>query len=139
MSPRTRTLALGLAAAALVVVAAVAALAFFDARDDSTVTRADGPGSPRPDGADPAVRTGNVLLLYRDRAAAPALDAVRDELSGPPDPALVAAGQAVIVRREPRLAPAVRALSASHRVDAASSDAPAIRDFVDFWLGRSPR
>lgn len=133
-----RRLALGLGVLVLAVVAAAAAIAFFAARDDATVARAQGPGAPRAAGAGPAVRPGNVLLLYADPAAAGALRALAEEVAGPPSPALVAAGQAVVVRRQPGLGAPVRALSATRRLDSAGADDPALREFVEFWVGREP-
>jgi hypothetical protein len=134
-----RTIGIGAGLVVLAAVAAVAAIAFFNARDDATVSRADGPGVRRPAGAPPRVRAGNVLLLYRDPAAARGLRALADELAGPPDPALEAAGQAVVVRRDRALGAPVRALSATKRQDAPSAGDPVIRGFAEYWLGRDAR
>jgi hypothetical protein len=122
----------------LTVVAVAAAIAFFSARDDATVSRAQGPGAPRAAGAAPAVRPGNVLLQYADPALAAGLRALAEDVAGPPSPALVAAGQAVVVRRQGGLRPPVRALSATRGVDAAGPRDPTLREFVEFWVGREP-
>lgn len=133
----SRKIGIGGGVLALAVAAAIAALAFFDARDDATVLRTPSPGVARAAGEAPPVRSGNVLLLYRDLRSAAPLRALADELSGPPDPALEAAGQAVIVRRSPQLPGPVRALSAARRLDGRGAGDPAVRGFAEFWLGRA--
>ncbi|MBA3327851.1 MAG: hypothetical protein H0T43_06075, partial [Solirubrobacterales bacterium] len=52
--------------------------------------------------------------------------------------ALEAAGQAVLVRRGEDLGVAVRALTATRSLDAPGPRDPALRTFVEFWLGRDP-
>jgi hypothetical protein len=118
------------------VAGSVGVAAYLNSRDDATLTSGRDAGRPRSPGARPAVRPGNVLLLYADERQAPALRALRRELTGS-DPALVAAGQAVLVRRDPRLSAPVVALSARHRRAADAASEPAVRDFVEYWLGRA--
>lgn len=134
---RSRPLVIGLGVTVLVIAAGLGVLTFFGARDDSTLDPQEGPGIARPAGQQPVVRTGNVVLLYRDPADRAPLEALQDELSGPPDPALEAAGQAVLVRRSPALSTRVATLSASHRLDLPAPADPRVRSFAEFWLGRA--
>jgi hypothetical protein len=123
----------GLVAAVAGVVAVAALLA---SRDDSTLKPADGPGVVRPADARPNVAAGNVVLLYSDERLTRRVREFAADVGGPPDPALVAAGQAVIVRRQPNLRVPVVALTSTHRLDAAGPDDPALRSFVEYWLGK---
>lgn len=120
----------------LAAVAAVIAIAFFSSRDDATVDRDDGPGRERRADATPRVRPGNVVLLHRAASAARPLRALAEETAGPSTPELEAAGQAVIVRRDPRLDASVRALSATRSLDVGGPGDERLRGFVEFWLGR---
>ncbi|MGH2841095.1 MAG: hypothetical protein ACRDKY_09760 [Solirubrobacteraceae bacterium] len=113
----------------------IGAIAYFNARDDATVSTTEGPGRERPAGERPVVRPGNVLLVYSEAQLARPLLALQRELSGT-DKALVAAGQAVIVRRNRALPVPVTGLSARHRLDASRAELEALRDFVEYWLGR---
>jgi hypothetical protein len=127
------------AVAVVVAIAAVVGLsALVASRDDSTVTRATGPGAERPSGSRPQVAPGNVVLLYSDERLTRRLRALATDIGGPPDPALVAAGQAVLVRHQPNLRVAVVALTATRRLDAASPEDPALRAFAEYWLGKEP-
>jgi anti-sigma factor RsiW len=121
----------------LVVVAGiVGAIAYFASRDSSTVsTSNEGPGRERAAGERPAVKTGNVLLLYSDPKLAQPLRALQGELAGGEE-ALAAAGQAVLVRRAPNQREPLRALSSGHRLDADRAHLAAVRSFVEYWLGR---
>ncbi len=111
------------------------AIAYFNARDDATVSASAGPGRERAAGEPPVVQAGNVLILYSDPELAGRLRALQRELAGS-DASLAAAGQAVLVRRDAGLPAPVRALSASHRLDSSRAEFPALRDFVEYWLGR---
>ncbi len=126
----------------LVVVAAIAGVAVvvavLAARDDATVSESTGPGVRRPENARPAVRAGNVVLLYSDERLTRRLRELATEIGGPADDALVAAGQAVVVQRQAGLRVAVVAVSASHRLNSTGPDDPALRAFVEYWLGREP-
>jgi hypothetical protein len=124
---------------AVALAAVLAALWFFTARDDATTSAppaAAAPGrpfgGPYPDAA--AVRRGNVVLL-----AAPGqlrgAQALAGDLAGPASPALRDAGQAVLVQPGP--APGVDAYAAGRTLRAARADAPALREFIEYWLGRS--
>jgi hypothetical protein len=127
------------AAAVVVAIAGVFGVAaLLASRDASTVTRDSGPGAQRPAGARPQVAPGNVVLLYSDERLTRRLRALATDIGGPPDPALVAAGQAVIVRHQVNLRVPVVALTATRRLDAASPEDPALRAFTEYWLGKDP-
>jgi hypothetical protein len=128
---------------ALVVVAAAAIgiavlVAVFAARDDATVSPSSGPGVARPAEATPLVSNGNVALLYSDERLTRRLRALASDIAGPADASLVAAGQAIIVRRRANLPVPVIAVSETHRLDATGPDDPALRGFIEYWLGRAP-
>jgi hypothetical protein len=126
--------------ALVVVVAAVVGVAVlvavFAARDDATVAPSAGPGVARPAEATPLVSDGNVALLYSDERLTRRLRELAREMAGPESAALVAAGQAIIVRRRADLGVPVIAVSATHRLDASGPDDPALRGFIEYWLGR---
>jgi hypothetical protein len=128
--------------ALLVVVAAVIGIALlsavFAARDDATVTRSAGPGVARPAGSTALVEDGNVALLYSDERLTRRLRELARDIAGPPSASLIAAGQAVIVRRRANLGVPIIAVSATHRLDASGPDDPALRGFIEYWLGREP-
>jgi len=137
-----RRLALALAALLLAAGAAVAAVAFFAARDDAPVARDPGPGVPAerlgPAARDaPRTTPGNVQLLYADRAAAAPLRALAEEVAGPPSPELEAAGQAVLVRRVPAVGHGVLALAGDRGLRTDDPNDPRLRAFVEAWLGRA--
>ncbi len=134
-----RGLAIGLGVIVLAGVGVGGALAFFSARDDATVARERGPGEDRPRNARPRVKPGNVLLLYGRAALARPVRSMAWEISGPPDSALAAAGQAVLVRSARGGDIEILALSATRRLEADSADDPDLRAFVEFWLGRDTR
>ena len=125
-----------LGAVALTAAGIIGAAAYLYSRDDATVMARQDAGRPRPPGARPAVRPGNVLLLYAETRQAPQLRALQREL-GTSGPALAAAGQALLVRRDPGLRVPIVALSARHRQDARAASEPAVRRFVEYWLGRA--
>lgn len=125
-----------LAALVLAVAGVAAAFAFFSSKDDATFTRSDGPGSVRPAGDKPAVRDGNVLLLHRPLGQGRALRALADDIAGPPNAQLEAAGQAVLVRHDAKLAAPIVAVTATRRLQAQRADDSALAPFVEYWLGR---
>lgn len=128
--------AIGAAVFAVICVAALAA--FFASRDDATVPQqAGGPGVPRAANAQPEVKPGNVVLRYSDERLTRDLRALAARIAGEPTPALEAAGQAVLVQRAPNLRVAVTALTASRRLQASGPRDPALRSFVEYWLGRA--
>ena len=134
--PRKAVVALLVVVAAVVGVAALSAI--FAARDDATVTRSTGPGVARPAGSTALVKDGNVALLYSDERLTRRLNELAREIAGPADESLIAAGQAVIVRRRANLGVPVIAVSATHRLNASGPDDPALRAFIEYWLGREP-
>jgi Protein of unknown function (DUF3105) len=84
-----------------------------------------------------ALAAGNVVLLYSDPGLERPLRRLAEEVAGPFDPALVRAGQAVVLERarRPRAAGVV-AVAWRHLLEARSPSDPALREFVEFWLGR---
>jgi len=123
----------------LTVLLVVGAAAFFVSRDDATVPRTtqSGPGEPRPAGAEPKVRPGNIVLLHSDERLTRQLRELAERMAGPPDEALTAAGQAVLVQQRPNLDVAVTAVTATHMLPAPSPDDPALQAFIEYWLGRT--
>ena len=97
----------------------------------------DGPGVARGANADPGVKPGNVVLRYSDERLTRDLQVLAARIAGEPSPALVAAGQAVLVQREPNLRVPVVALTATRRLQAGGPRDPALRSFVEYWLGRA--
>ncbi len=76
----------GTVAVALLValVGAVGVIAFFQARDDSTIGgERSGPGVEAPGETAAPLRRGNVLLTYRRREDGAALRALAEEIGGP--------------------------------------------------------
>ena len=134
---KTRRIAVTLGVLVLAAVGIAAALSYFNARDAATVQRSDGPGSARAAGARPAVEAGNVVLLFSDERQTTGLRELALQTGGEASPALVSAGQAVIVRRQPGLRVPVVALSSDRRLDANGAEDPQLQAFVEYWLGRS--
>jgi len=127
-----------LATVVLTVLLVAAAAAFFVSRDDATVpqTSTEGPGAARPADAEPTVRPGNVVLLHSDERLTSQLRDLAQRTAGPPDETLEAAGQAVLVRRRPNLDVPVTAITATRMLEAGPDD-PALRAFIEYWLGRT--
>ena len=121
------------AAAALLTVAAIfGVLMFFSARDDSTIGDEGGaPGEAAPDVRSPSLGRGNVVLRYSDPAYGAPLRALAAEY-GPET--LEVQGEAVIVERDPTVRGVV-ALAYKRRLQATAPNDPAIRAFIDHWLG----
>ena len=128
-----------LATALLTVVLIGAAAAFFASRDDATVPRSASsePGLARGANTDPNVAPGNVVLLFSDERLTRELRELAERTAGPPDPALVAAGQAVVVERRPNLKVPVTAVTATRRLEAAGPSDPKLEGFIEHWLGRA--
>ena len=131
-----RRVAVGVGVLVLALAGVVGLIAILNARDDATLGASAGPGVARAQGARPVVARGNVVLLYSDERLTAALRDFADDTAGPATPALVAAGQAVIVRRRADLRVPVVALTSERRLDASGPDDPRLRSFVDYWLGR---
>jgi hypothetical protein len=125
----------------LAAAGAFAAVSFFNARDDAGVGTADaGPGVPVAQlgalaGRVPHLPDGNVVVLYADPAQRAPLEALGEQIAGAPSADLEAAGQAVVVRREPE-AGGVVAVAGGRALRASGPSDPALRSFVERSLGR---
>ena len=82
-----------------------------------------------------ALETGNVVFVYGSRALEPALRALQEDVAGPFDPAVAAAGQAVVLDFRPHTG-GVLALAWRRLLRARSPGDPQLRAFADAWLGR---
>jgi hypothetical protein len=131
-----RRAAVALGIFVLAVAGAVAVMVVLNARDDSTLHRSAGPGSKRVAGARPVVARGNVVLLYSDERVTTALRRLARDIGGPDTPEVQAAGQAVVVMRQPGLRVPVVGLTPHRRLDGRGPDDPRLRAFVEYWLGR---
>jgi Protein of unknown function (DUF3105) len=80
-----------------------------------------------------ALELGNVVILY-DRLD-PALERLQDDVAGPFDAELAAAGQAVILARRDGAGPAA-ALAWRRVYEAADPGDPGLQEFAEAWLGR---
>jgi hypothetical protein len=78
-----------------------------------------------------ALELGNVVILYDG----PPPTSVQDEVAGPFDAEVAAAGQAVILARRPGAGPAT-ALAWRHVYRASDANDPGLREFAEAWLGR---
>jgi hypothetical protein len=81
------------------------------------------------------VRRGNIVLSYADAAAAPALRRLASGLGAPDTPELRAAGQAVVLRRDPR-AGGIVARAYRHTLTVSSAADGRLQDFIESWLGQ---
>jgi hypothetical protein len=131
--------ALGTIAVLAVAVAGVIALiAFFNGRDSSTTggaATAPSPGVVARPGGGAVLRGGNIVLSYADAAVAPALRRLASALGAPDTPELRAAGQAVVLRRDPRAAGIV-ARAYRHTLTVSSPADGRLQDFIESWLGQ---
>ena len=140
----------------LVVVLAVAAVAgvvlLLQSRDDAGVEKSAGPGE-RVEARCPAkaatiahdkralsedqlrhaLALGNVVLRYRGTSAPRGLRQLQDELTGPFDAEIAAAGQAVILA--PGAGSGVEALAWGRRLRSKSASDAQLRDFTEARLG----
>ena len=122
------------AVAVLTVAAVLGVLAFFNSRDESTISESGGaaPGKADPEATRDELKRGNVVLHFDNAADAPALRRLAREF-GPAS--LAGEGQAVLVRRTPGT-PGVAAEAYKRRLEAPRPDDPDLREFIDYWLGR---
>jgi hypothetical protein len=81
-----------------------------------------------------ALELGNVALIYPDAKPPAELAAIQRDVSGPFDPALEQAGQAVLLVRRPGAK--LQALAWKRRLVPSGASDPALRDFADAWLGQ---
>jgi hypothetical protein len=85
-----------------------------------------------------ALEQGDVVLVYRNPALRSGLRALQRDVAGPFDPDVAASGQAIVLARKPRGSGApITAIAWRHSLNTSSVDAPELRDFIEFWLGRS--
>ena len=131
--------------------AVVAVILFLQSRDEGNVGAGTGPGekvkalcpaSPtgithdaRPLSQDQvrhALELGNVVLRYHGSRPPAALRQIQDELTGPFDAEIAAAGQAVILAGGGNT---VEALAWGRRLRARTPGDPALRTFAESWLG----
>lgn len=82
-----------------------------------------------------ALESGDVVIAYGGPSPPPGLTALADAAAPPFTPALVAAGQAVILAPRPGTQGVV-GLAWAHLLRVDSPRDPALRQFVEFWLGR---
>jgi uncharacterized protein YjeT (DUF2065 family) len=135
----------GLLAVAIGLGAVVLLLLFLNSRDEAHVDPAAEVAAPgelyrTPEqlldaGQVRLLALGDVYVLYGTARAPAALRALREQLSGPPDPALEQAGQAVVLVRDPGT-DGVVALGGDHIVRTADPTDPQLESFASFWLGR---
>jgi hypothetical protein len=78
-----------------------------------------------------ALHLGNVVFAYDGSPAE--LRKIQDEISGPFDPELAAAGQAVILDRRPGVEGTI---ALAWRRELRSDDPARLREFADAWLGQ---
>ena len=142
----------GLLIVALALAAVVALVLVLQARDDAKVGGATGPGERvtdrcpahaapvardrrrlSPDQLETALAAGNVVLLYRGGKPPAPLRRLQDDLTGPFDVEIAAAGQAVILAAGGGAGTEARAWGRRLRVFSPSD--PRLRDFADAWLG----
>ena len=147
----------GLLVAVVALAAVAGAVLLLQSRDDAGVEKATGPGEHvearcpaqaasiahdmRPLTADQlrnALALGNVVLRYRSTRPPRALLSLQDQLSGPYDSEIAAAGQAVILA--PGAPTGVEALAWGRRQRARSPSDAQLRAFTEAWLGEgSPK
>jgi len=78
-----------------------------------------------------ALALGNVVIAYDGEAPS----AVQEEVSGPFDPEVAAAGQAVILAKRPGIGE-LQALAWRRRLVASGPDDPKLQEFAEAWLGQ---
>ena len=130
----------GLAALAVVVAlgGSIGLITFFQSRDEGSLDQqdSDAPGVVANDLDRPELVSGNVVLTYRQSGQRAQLKALAENIAGPTDPALIEAGQSVIVQARPSGGGGVVAEAYRRRLEVASVDDPALRSFIEYWLGR---
>jgi hypothetical protein len=136
-----RRLGLLIAVVVLAALGALAAIAFFNARDDAGVgtPASEAPGVPVSElgeaaGQAPDVPEGNVVVLYSDAGARAPLTALAEDIAGPQSPELEEAGQAVIVREAPA-AQGIVAIAGDRGVRVDDPADPQLRAFIEAHLG----
>jgi hypothetical protein len=127
-----------LLAIAIAVVGVIGLIAFFNSRDSSTAggerTQPD-PGVASTVPGDSLLEQGNVVLRYSDRTFTPALRKLASDLGAPDSPELRAAGQAVVLRLDPK-AGGVIADAFKHTLTVVKPSDPRLQSFIERWLGQ---
>jgi hypothetical protein len=82
-----------------------------------------------------ALELGNVIVFYGSRKPPPALVKLQDEVSGPFDAEVAAAGQQVILARRAGAGAATGA-AWRHLLHVDDPADPRLREFAEAWLGR---
>jgi hypothetical protein len=109
-------------------------VAFLNSKEDSTIgAERNAPGVAATD-ATPELAKGAVVVKYRDPADKQPLLVLAGDFGGG-DPALVAAGQGVIVERDPAV-DGIVAIAYKRRLTTTSPKDPKLREFAEYWLGR---
>ena len=85
-----------------------------------------------------ALESGDVVLVYGDPADEGALRALQEDIAGPFDPAIAAAGQAVLLERRAGTGGVV-ALAWRRMLRARSATDAQVRAFAEHWLGKGAR
>jgi len=85
-----------------------------------------------------ALEQGNVVLVYGSRDFEPRLRGIQEEVAGPFDPSLAAAGQAVILDYRPETGGVV-ALAWRRMLRTSAADDPKLQQFADAWLGKGAK
>ncbi len=83
-----------------------------------------------------ALELGDVVIAYGTPAPPPGLRAFARSVAAPFTPALAASGQAVILDRRAGT-PGIVALAWARLVRVATAQDPLLRQFVQYWLGKS--
>jgi hypothetical protein len=147
-----RRLLVGLLVLVIGLAAVGGAVLLLQSRDDAGVSNAAGPGErvkarcpgkpaaiahdKRPLAADQlrtALALGNVVLRYHGTRPPGALRSLQDQLTGPFDAEIAAAGQAVILA--PGAPTGVEALAWGRRQRALLPSDARLRAFTEAWLG----
>jgi hypothetical protein len=136
-----RRLGLLLGVVVLAALGAFAAIAFFNARDDAGVGAPESAELGVPLGQLGNVGTqaagtpaGNVVVLYSDTSQRAAVEALAEDIAGPPSAELEQAGQAVLVRRSADVSGIV-AIAGDRGVRATDPADPSLRAFIEAHLG----
>jgi hypothetical protein len=82
-----------------------------------------------------ALELGDVVIMYGTRKPPPGLVALSNSIAGPFTRSLAADGQAVILARRPGTV-GLTGLAWAHLVSVRDVQAPLLRGFSEYWLGR---
>ena len=146
-----RRIAGGLLTVAVALAAVIGVVALLQSRDDAEVGDPGGPGERvaarcpdaragiardarrlSEDQIRQALALGNVVVRYRGERPPRALRELQEELTGPFDAEIAAAGQAVVLAAGGE---GVEALAWGRRLRARAPEDPDLRAFAEAWLG----